>query len=149
MTAESMKDKSIHFLLDNAGPVIQYRLRKEILGQISEEEEKRLLGEIYELPHFKLVQSYAKPDGYIGSGMHSWDHWKGKVLHETPLQDGEAAARLLSYYTIPKEHPLVANFVKALRDEETLEQEFSYIPPEVERYQNRFMTICGNFSKSR
>lgn len=138
---EGIKDKSIAFLLNNAGPVIQYRLRKEILGQISEGEEKRLLGEIYELPHFKLVQTYAKPDGYIGSGMHSWDHWKGTVLHETPLQDGEAAARLLSYYAIPKEHPLVVNFVKALRDEETLEQEFSYIPPEVERYQNRFVSI--------
>ncbi len=133
-----------YFAIDKkeiVGPVIQYRLRKEILGQISEEEEKRLLGEIYELPHFKLVQTYAKPNGYIGSGMHSWDHWKGTVLHETPLQDGEAAARLLSYYAIPKEHPLVVNFVKALRDEETLEQEFSYIPPEVERYQNRFVAI--------
>lgn len=136
-----MKDKSIDFLLNHAGPVIQYRLRKEILGQISEEEERRLLGEIYELPHFKLVQAYAKPDGYIGSGMHSWDNWRGAVLHETPLQDGETAARLLSYYAIPKEYPLVTNFVKAMRDEKILEQEFSYIPPEVERYNNRFVGI--------
>lgn len=136
-----MKDKSIRFLLNHAGAVIQYRLRKEILGQISEEEERRLLGEIYELPYFKLVQAYAKPNGYIGSGMHSWDNWQGTVLHETPLQDGETAARLLSYYAIPKEHPLVANFVKAMRDENILKQQFSYIPPEVERYQNRFIGI--------
>lgn len=140
-----MKDKSTEFLLNNAGPVIQYRLRKEILEQISEEEEARLLSEIYELPYFKLVQTYAKADGYIGSGMHSWDNWKGTVLHETPLQDGETAARLLSYYAIPKEHPLVANFVKAMRVEEILEQEFSYIPPEIERYQNRYVALnSGN-----
>ena len=70
--------KSIDFLLENAGPVIQYRLRKEA----------RLLEQIYQLPPFVLLQSYVKPDGYIGSGMHSWDNWRGQVLHETPLQDG-------------------------------------------------------------
>ena len=101
-------------MLENAGPVIRYRLRKEILEDLTPGEEERLLEQIYELPQFKLVQSYAKPDGYIGSGMHSWDNWRGQVLHETPLQDGENAARLLSYYRIPKEHPLVAGFVAAI-----------------------------------
>ena len=99
--------KSIYFLLENAGPVIQYRLRKEILQDLTSAEEARLLEQIYQL------QSYVKPDGYIGSGMHSWDNWRGQVLHETPLQDGESAARLLSYYRIPKEHPTVAGFVAA------------------------------------
>lgn len=135
-----MRDKSIEFLLQNAGPVIQYRLRKEIMG-ITQEETERFLNEIYDLPYFKLVLQYVKPDGYIGSGMHSWDNWRGTVLHETPLQDGESAARLLSYYAVPKEHPIVANFVKAMRNEEILQREFSYIPPEIERYQNRFIGI--------
>ncbi len=126
---------------NNAGPVIQYRLRKEITGSLFAQEEGRLLDEIYKLPYFQLVQKYVKPDGYIGSGMHSWDNWRGTVLHETPLQDGETAARLLCYYAIPKEHPVVANFVKAMRDEQTLSQEFSYIPPEIERYKNRFIGI--------
>lgn len=136
-----MKNKSIDFLLNNAGPVIQYRLRKEILGNISTKEEKLFLKEIYKLPYFQLVQKYVKPNGYIGSGMHSWDNWRGTVLHETPLQDGETAARLLCYYAIPKEHPIVADFVKAIRDEKIIKQEFSYIPPEVERYDNRFIGI--------
>lgn len=136
-----MKNKSIEFLLNNAGPVIQYRLRKEIIGNISAQEEKRFLNEIYELPYFKLVQKYVKSDGYIGSGMHSWDNWRGTVLHETPLQDGETAARLLCYYAIPKEHPIVADFVKAMRDEKIIKQEFSYITPEAERYDNRFIGI--------
>lgn len=136
-----MNTKSIDFLLENAGPVIRYRLRKEILGDLTPAEEEKLLEQIYELPHFKLVQGYAKPDGYIGSGMHSWDNWRGQVLHETPLQDGENAARLLSYYRIPKEHPLVAGFVSAMRDEEILREEFSYIPPEISRYENRFVGL--------
>ena len=136
-----MKNKSVEFLQNNAGPVIQYRLRKEVIGRITRQEEEQRLDEIYELPYFRLVQKYVKPDGYIGSGMHSWDNWRGTVLHETPLQDGETAARLLCYYAIPKEHPVVANFVKAMRDEQILQQEFSYIPPEIERYQNRFIGI--------
>ena len=137
--------KSIDFLLENAGPVIQYRLRKEILKDLSGSEEEKLLGQIYELPLFKLLTTYVKPDGYIGSGMHSWDNWRGNILHETPLQDGECAARLLSYYRIPKSHPYVQGFLSAVRDEETLRKEFSYIPPEVFRYENRFVGLnSGN-----
>jgi len=54
------------------------------------------------------------------------------------LQDGETAARLLSYYAIPKSHPIVANFVAVMRDEEILRKEFSYISPEIPRFKNRF-----------
>ena len=78
--------KSIDFLLENAGPVIQYRLRKEILHDLDKTEEENLLEQIYQTPHFKLLQTYVKADGYIGSGAHSWDNWRGTVLHETPLQ---------------------------------------------------------------
>ena len=110
-------NKSIDFLLDNAGPVIQYRLRKEILNNINKAEEEILLEEIYQLPYFKLLLKYIKANGYIGRGMHSWDNWRGEILHETPLQDGETAARLLSYYAVPKIHPIVKNFVTAMRDD--------------------------------
>lgn len=137
--------KSIDFLLENAGPVIQYRLRREILRNITAAEEEKFLGQIYETPHFRLVQGYAKPGGYIGSGMHSWDNWRGVKLHKTPLQDGEAAARLLSYYAVPKDHPLVKNFVAAMRDEDTLREAFSYIPPEVHRFETRFVGLNSGF----
>ena len=130
--------KSINFLLENAGPVIQYRLRKEILQNITAAEEEHLLNEIYQTPQFKLLRSYVKPSGYIGSGMHSWDNWRGVKLHETPLQDGETAARLLSYYAIPKTHPIVANFIAVMRDEDMLRKEFSHISPEIPSFKNRF-----------
>lgn len=130
--------KSIDFLLENAGPVIQFRLRKEILRNLSASEEEKLLAQIYELPYYQLVKSYVKPDGYIGNGMHSLSNWRGQVYKETPLQDGEHAARLLSYYRVPKAHPIVANFVAAMRDEDILREEFSYISPEAARFENRF-----------
>lgn len=133
--------KSIDFLLENAGPVIRYRLRKEILQDLSEHEEESLLEQIYEMPLFRLLETYVKPNGYIGNGMHSHDNWRGTVLHETPLQDGENAARLLSYYRIPKNHPFVKNFVSAMRDKETLQKEFTCIPPMISAFENRFTGI--------
>ncbi|MDR0963842.1 MAG: hypothetical protein LBM60_04415 [Clostridium sp.] len=137
--------KSIDFLLENAGSVIQYRLHKEILHDLPPAEEENLLEKVYQTPHFKLATSYAKPNGYIGSGAHSYDNWRGVKLHETPLQDGETAARLLAYYAIPKMHPLITNFVAAMRDEETLRHEFSYIRPEIARFETRFIGAnCGS-----
>lgn len=133
--------KSIDFLLENAGPVIQYRLRKEILHSISKDEEEDLLNQIYQLPYFQLVRSYVKSNGYIGRGMHSWNNWKGQVLHEAPLQDSENAARLLSMYRIPKVHSIIENYVASLRDERILREEFSYIPPEIPRFANRFVGL--------
>lgn len=128
-----MYDKSVDFLLENAGPIIQYRLRKEILKNITKPEEENYLDQIYQTPNFKLVQKYIKPNGYIGIGAHSWDMFK-----ETPLQDGEGAARLLSYYAVPKDHPYIADFVKAMRNKETLRHEFSYYKPEIPRFERRF-----------
>ncbi|MDR1692767.1 MAG: hypothetical protein LBR72_05360 [Oscillospiraceae bacterium] len=137
--------KSVDFLLSHAGPVIQYRLRKEILCDLTQTEEENCLERIYQTPNFRLLLRYAKPNGYIGSGAHSWDNWRGVVLHETYLQDGEAAARLLSTYAVPQTHPLVVNFVAAMRDAETLKREFSYIPPEVNRYETRFIGLESGF----
>jgi len=126
-------DRSIDFLLDRASPVIRYRLHKHILKDLTPTSEQNLLQQIYATPHFQLLQNYVKPNGYIGIGMHSWDKFK-----RTPLEDGESAARLLSYYAIPTEHPIVANFVNALRDDTILQAEFSYYKPEVARFENRF-----------
>ena len=137
--------KSINFLLENAGAVIRYRLRKEILRDLPKTEEENLLEQIYHTPYFKLVESYVKPSGYIGSGAHSWDNWRGTILHETPLQDGETAARLLSYYAIPKNHPILCNFITAMRDEDILRKEFSYMPPEIARFNNRFRGVNAGF----
>lgn len=136
-----MSDKSIDFLLENAGTVIKYRLHKEILNDLTEAGEKKLLKDIYQTPKFKLLQSYIKPNGYIGIGMHSGDKFK-----ETPLQDGEAAARLLSYYAVPKTNPIVKNFVKAMRSDRILEAEFSHNNPEIARFNDRFLGLRSGSS---
>ena len=57
--------KSIDFLLENAGAVIQYRLHKEILRDLNQIQEENLLEKIYQTPLFKLLSTYVKPNGYI------------------------------------------------------------------------------------
>ena len=133
--------KSIDFLLENAGPVIQYRLKKEILNNLSKTEEENLLEKIYQTPNFKLVESYVKPNGYIGSGAHSWGKWRGVIYQPTYLADGEACARLLSNYAIPKSHQMIVDFINAMRNEEILREVFSYIPPEVVRFNMRYVGL--------
>ncbi len=138
--------KSIDFLLENAGDVIKYRLHKEILKDINKVEEENLLEKVLQTPYYKLVESYVKVNGYIGRGMHSWSKWRDVVLHETPLQDGEAAARLLSNYGIPKNSQIIRNFITALRNDKILEEEFSYIPPEIARFRDRYLGLNSGFS---
>ena len=128
--------KSIDFLLENGGDVLKYRLHKEILKDLTKTEEENLLEKVLQTPYYKLVESYVKPNGYIGIGMHSWDKFK-----KTPLQDGEAAARLLSNYAIPKDKPIIKKFMMALRNDDILKEEFSYYNPEISRFENRFLGL--------
>jgi len=135
-------NNSIDFLLENAGPVIQYRLRKEILCEITPAEEETLLAQIYQTPYFKLVESYAKPSGFIGHGIHGHSNIPGRV-HETPLQDGETAARLLACYAIPQAHSLVSDFVAALRNSDTLQYEIAYNKTNRVTFSNRYKEIAS------
>ena len=129
--------KAIDFLLENGSEIIQYRLQKDILK--NKQEEERLLKKVLKAPRFVLVKSYQKENGYIGIGMHSWDKFK-----ETPLQDGEVAARLLYDYGIPKDSTIIKKFIKALTDDKILEHEFSYFDPEFVRLNERFIgNGCG------
>jgi hypothetical protein len=134
--------KSIDFLLENAGPVIQYRLRKEILNNLATTEEENLLEQIYQTPYFKLVESYAKPNGFIGHGIHGHSNIQGRI-HETPLQDGETAARLLACYAIPKTHPLAAGFLTALRNDEILQYEIAYNKTNQAAFDKRYVEIAS------
>jgi len=134
--------KSIDFLLENSGCVIQYRLRKEILKNITQSEEENLLEQIYRTPYFKLVESYAKPNGFIGEGIHGYTNRRGVKFHETPFQDGESAAKLLVYYAIPRKHPLVTGLITAYRNDDVLHEEYQKRPlPEFRGFQQRHIGL--------
>jgi len=124
--------QSVDFLLGNAGDVIRYRLRKEILHDLSETEEANYLDRIMRLPYYRLLEKYQRPNGFIGVGLHSYDKFQ-----ETPFQDAENAARLISYYAIPRTVPLVRRFAEALQDERVLEEEFSFLNSVLKQFKNR------------
>ncbi|MCL2722458.1 MAG: hypothetical protein FWD47_14100 [Treponema sp.] len=129
--------KAIDFLLENGSEIIKYRLHKEILK--NKKEEEQLLKKVLNTPLFILVNNYQKENGYIGISMHGMDK-----LKQTPLQDGETAARLLCDYSIPKDSKIVKRFIKALTDEKILENEFSINNPEIVRFKERFIgNGCG------
>jgi len=136
--------KSIDFLLENAGAVIQYRLRKEILNNISKTEEENMLEQVYQTPLFKMLLDNIKPNGFIGWGMHN-----GDKRQKNEIDDGEASARLLSYYGIPKENPIIKNFISAFRNEDTLQEEFSHNGAVRNMYKTRHIgTNSGNLLMS-
>ena len=128
--------KSIDFLLENGRDVVQYRLHKEVLRDLTPAEEENLLERVMQTPDYQLLLTHVKPNGYIGIGRHSWEKFKA-----SPLDDGENAARLLCNYAIPKEIHIVRNFVAALRDDHVLKEEFSYYNPEKVRFANRALGI--------
>ncbi len=112
--------KSMDFLLENAGDVIKYRIHKEILKDISKTEEENLLEKVMQTPYYKFVESYIKPNGYIGVGMHTGNN------KESQLKEGEAAARLLSSYAIPKDNAIIKNYIAALCNDEILKKNFLF-----------------------
>ena len=76
--------KSIDFLLENGRDVIQYRLHKDILHDLTEAEEKLLLEKVMQTPEYQLLLTHVKPNGYIGTGMHSWEKFKALSLGLIP-----------------------------------------------------------------
>ena len=62
--------RSIDFLLKNANHSIRLRLKKEILGCITAEEEAELIAQIKEESIYKLIASCQKENGWLGNGFH-------------------------------------------------------------------------------
>lgn len=65
-----MKDKIIEFLLNYANPSIRLRVKKEILGHISVEEEANLKNQILNEDIIRFIASKQHENGWIGMGFH-------------------------------------------------------------------------------
>ena len=127
--------RSIDYLLENGGNLLRYRLHRDVLHDLTPVEEENHLEGLRQSDDYKLLLSHIHENGYIGRGMHSWE--KFKTSH---LDDGESAARYIANTGIPADTPFVYNFAMALRNDDVLEEEFSYYHPEKVRFANR---NCG------
>ena len=59
-----------NFLLTHGGPSIRLRVKREIMGDISAEEESALMEEIQTEPVYRLVAACQKENGWLGNGFH-------------------------------------------------------------------------------
>lgn len=74
--------KMISFLLENANPSIVYRIKKEILLNISEEEENKLQKHILSEKIIQLIIACQKENGWLGNGYHGSNKNAGRYENQ-------------------------------------------------------------------
>ena len=96
--------KSIDFLLENANPSIKLRVKKEILGSITAEEESALKSQIVQEKIICFMAEKQQENGWIGLGFHGSNKNAGqydtKILVEEVIPNlTEVNASVLGDYT--------------------------------------------------
>lgn len=104
---KNILQNAINFLLENANPSIKLRVKKEILGQISKEEEINLQSQITEEPIYKLIAGCQKENGWIGNGFHGPNRDAG------PYENQEVGVKYLAEKAVGKENPVLKDAMNA------------------------------------
>ena len=90
--------KAVDFLLQNANPSIKLRVKKEILGSITPEEEANLIAEITEEPIYKLIAACQKENGWLGNGFH------GPNKDAGPYENQEVGVKYLAEKAVGRDN---------------------------------------------
>ncbi len=99
--------KSINFLLENANPSIKLRVKKEILGSISPDEEKQLIAQITREPIYKLIAACQKENGWIGNGFH------GPNKDAGPYENQEVGIKWLAEKAVGRDNVVLKRAMNA------------------------------------
>lgn len=99
--------KTIDFLLENANPSIKLRVKKEILGSITAEEEEALQSEITTEPIYSLIASCQKENGWLGNGFH------GPNKNAGPYENQEVGTKWLAEKAVSKDDPVLKRAMEA------------------------------------
>ena len=97
----------IAFLLENANPSSRLRVKKEVLGRITAEEEADLIAQIKEEPIYKLIASCQKENGWLGSGFH------GPNKDAGPYENQEVGTKWLAEKAVGKDDPVLKRAMDA------------------------------------
>ena len=100
-----MKNKIIDYLLENANSSIVLRVRKEILKDISQEEEGQFIQKILMDKHVNTAVYSQKPNGWLG------DYFHGSANR---FDNMEVGLRFLTEKGLPPQHPIILSAVRAL-----------------------------------
>ena len=99
--------KSINFLLEHANSSIKLRVKKEILGSISLDEQKLLIAQITEEPIYKLIAACQKENGWLGNGFH------GPNKDAGPYENQEVGTKWLAEKAVGKDDPVLKRAMDA------------------------------------
>ncbi len=99
--------KSVDFLLANANPSIKLRVKKEILGDITAEEEKALQDEIKSEAIYKLIADCQKENGWLGNGFH------GPNKNAGPYENQEVGTKWLAEKAVGKDDTVLTRAMDA------------------------------------
>jgi len=99
--------KSIDFLLENANPSIKLRVKKEILGSITAEEEAELISQIKKEPIYTLIASCQKENGWLGNGFH------GPNKNAGSYENQEVGTKWLAEKAVGKNDPVLKRAMDA------------------------------------
>jgi len=100
-------NKSIDFLLKNANPSIKLRVKKEILGSITPEEEMEFISQIIEEPIYKLIAACQKENGWLGNGFH------GPNKNAGPYENQEVGTKYLAEKAVGKNNKILKRAMNA------------------------------------
>lgn len=99
--------RMIGFLLENAGASIRYRVKKEILGEIMQDEEAELQAQIMSETIYKLIAACQKENGWLGNGFH------GSNKNAGPYENQECGTKYLAEKGIAKDNPVLSRAMDA------------------------------------
>jgi len=100
-------NQSIAFLQNHANASIRLRVKKEILGSITEKEEAELISEIREEPIYQSLAACQKENGWLGNGFH------GPNKNAGPYENQEVGTKWLAEKAVGRDDPVLRRAMDA------------------------------------
>lgn len=129
-----MKDKIIDYLLENANASIVLRVKKEILQDISEEEERILVNKILKDRYVNTAVSSQKSNGWFR------DYFHGSA---NMFDNMEVGLRFLAEKGLPPDHPIISSAVQALVNTPKTDAAYGVRKPMTRPEDDYAYTGCG------
>ena len=104
---KDQKQKMVNFLLLHANPSIKLRVRKEVLNDISESEEKEWKLQISNERTIRFIAEKQQPNGWIGLGFHGGSKNAGQFDNQ------EVGVKYLAEKAVGKDNPVLKRAIEA------------------------------------
>lgn len=104
---DAVKQRMIDFLLQNANPSIRRRIKTEILGSITPEEEQRYQNQILMEPNIQTAFASQLENGWFGHGFHGTNRDAGQ------FENQETCTKYLGEKAVDKDTPALRRAMEA------------------------------------